>query len=71
MELDALDYLLLGQTSPVPVRRLVVSQSRFDGFGDEVNLLPLPGIESQFLGRPALSLVTTPATINVLPKLVS
>jgi hypothetical protein len=32
--------------------------------GDEKNILPLPGIEPQFLGRPVHSLVAIPTEIS-------
>jgi hypothetical protein len=71
MDTNVLASLLLGKTSRVPFRQLVGSQSRSEGLGTEVNLMPLPGIEPKFLCPSALSLVTTAATVNVLPKLVS
>jgi len=46
-------------------------QSRLEVFGGEVNLWTQPGTEPQFLGRSALSLVATPAAVNVFPKFVS
>jgi hypothetical protein len=51
--------------------RLGGPQNRSKVFGGAVNLWPQPGTELQFLGRSAVSLVSTPATINVFPKLVS
>jgi hypothetical protein len=51
--------------------RLGGPQNRSEVFGGEVNLWPQPGTEPKFLGRSALSLVSTPVTLNVFPKLVS
>jgi hypothetical protein len=38
-------------------------QSRFERFGEENNLLPLPDIEPRLLGRPVRSLVTMPSEL--------
>ena len=40
-----------------------MSQSRYGHFGEQKNLLFLPGIERKFLGRPAGSLVSTSAKL--------
>ena len=40
-----------------------MSQSRYGHFGEQKNLLLLPGIERKFLGRPAGSLVSTSAML--------
>jgi hypothetical protein len=42
--------------------------SRFGCYAEEKYLLPLPGIEHRFLGRPARSLVTIPNEPARLPK---
>ena len=47
-------------------RRLGESQSRSGWFGEEENMLALPGIE-KFFGYAALSLVTIPTTRFRLP----
>jgi len=36
-------------------------------FGDEVNMLPVPGIDLRFFGRPSHSLVTVPTALFRLP----
>jgi hypothetical protein len=50
-------------------RRLGGPQSRSGCHGEEKNLLPLPGIEPQFLCRPAHSVVTIPTELSRLPNL--
>jgi hypothetical protein len=49
-------------------RRLDEPQSRFKYYGEEKNLLSLPGIELRFLGRPYCSLVAIPTNTNLHTK---
>jgi hypothetical protein len=46
-------------------RSLCVPQSRSGRFGDEINIVPVPAIEPQFLGRPARTLGH--CTDNIIP----
>jgi len=45
-----------------------VPQSQLGHFGEEKKFLPMPGIETLFLGCPVHSLVTT---INIMQMLIS
>jgi hypothetical protein len=38
-------------------------QSQSGGFGGDINILPLPGIEPRFLDRPARSLIIVPTAL--------
>lgn len=44
--------------SPLYPLRLGAPQSRSEGFGEDINRFPLPGIELRLLDRPAYSAVT-------------
>jgi hypothetical protein len=39
---------------------------RFESFGEEKNLLPLPGVEPRVLGSPARNLLTIPTELSSL-----
>jgi hypothetical protein len=49
-------------------RKLGGPQSRYERYGEDKNLFPLQGIETQFLGRPGRSLVTIPNKFSRLFK---
>jgi hypothetical protein len=55
-----------GNNAPVPIvyRRLGGPQSRSGRYGEEKNPFPVPGIDSRYLGRPCLSLVTIPTELS-------
>jgi hypothetical protein len=53
-----------GKQPPYPLyKRLGGPQSLFRHYGEEKNLLPLPGMKPRFLGRSAISLVARPTKL--------
>ena len=50
-------------------KRLGDSQSQYEQFEEEINVLPLPGMETRFRSHPAHSIVTVLSTLVVLPFL--
>jgi hypothetical protein len=63
--------LLSGKQLLIPLyRRLGGPQSWSEHYGEEWNLLPLPGIKPQLLSHPSCSLVTIVTELSQLLKLV-
>ena len=56
-ELHTPAVLPLAKERPVPIEQ-VAGSIRSQSFGEEINFLPLSGIEPRFLGHPAGSLIT-------------
>jgi hypothetical protein len=64
-QIYALGAVCPGKQHLVP-RRMGGAQSQSGPYEEQKNLLSLPGIERQFLSRPARSLVTIPTELSLL-----